>query len=190
MSIQPISQTPGTNLSDLKEVAAGMQDYIRAENAGARQAALEAANRRGVWQRLFPSQYERERQRIGIQGLRQLSESRRELLEVYTAAQIEIARKSADALVAAQGMHLQSQLATFASAKISELNDTMNAARSKFLTDMEPQFAMIEKIGRPELQGPAYQSALQQVDMYFNFNGKLLNGFIESLNNRVGGIAR
>ena len=191
MTVQPISQAPGTSLADLKEVATGMQEYIRSANAESRHAVLEAANRRGLWQRMFPTQYERERQRIGVQGLRQLSESRRELLEVYTQTQIEIARKSADALVAAQGMHLQSQLATFASAKISELNETMNAARAKFLNDMEPQFLMIEKFQhRQELYAPAYQSVQQQIEGYFSFNGKLLNGFIESLNNRVGGDAR
>lgn len=187
MTIEPISQMPGTSLEDLSEVAAGMRDYIGQANAESRQAALEAANRRGLWQRMFPTQFERERQRIGVQNLRQLSDSRRELLEVYTRTQIEIARKRADALIAAQGMHMQTELTRFANEKITLLNTAVNEGRERFLNAMAPQLDMIEQFrGRPELYEPAYKSVNQQIKVYFESTDMLLNGFAQSLSARVG----
>lgn len=189
MTIQPISQMHGTNVEDLNEMAAGMRAYISAATAETRQAALDAANRRGLLQRMFPNQFERERQRIGVQSLRQLAESKRELLEIFTRAQIEIARKRADALIAVQGMHLQAELTRFANDKIAILNTSVNQGREKFLHDMAPQFEMIERFqGRPELYEPAYRSVNQQIKVYFEATDMLLNGFVQSLSTRVGQI--
>jgi hypothetical protein len=187
MTIEAISQMPGTSLADLDEISTGMQEYIRAANVESRQTALEALNRRGLMQRLFPTQYERERQRLGLQALRQLGDSKRELLELFTRTQIEIAKKRADAIIAAQGMHLQAQLASFAVEKIEDLNATVNGARERFMNDMAPQFTMIEKFqDRRELYEPAYKSVLHQIQVYFDSNAALLDGFIGSLRTKVG----
>ncbi|GAA0902389.1 hypothetical protein [Virgisporangium aurantiacum] len=189
MTIQPISQMPDASIEDLNDVAAGMRQYISNAAAESRQAALEAANRRGLFQRMFPTQFERERQRIGVQNLRQLAEAKRELLEVFARAQIEIARKRADALIAAQGMHLQAELTRFANEKITVLNTSINQGRERFLNDIEPQFQLIERFqGRPELYEPAYRSVNHQIKVYFESTDMLLDGFIQSLSTRVGQI--
>ncbi|MEU4242931.1 hypothetical protein [Actinoplanes sp. NPDC026619] len=189
MSLQPITHLPNTSLDELEQVSTGMQEYMRAATAESREAALESMNRRGVMQRLFPSQYEKERQRIGVQTLRQMSEAKRDLLDVFTRTQIEIARKQADALIATQGMHLQAQLARFAAEKIQDLNSTINVARERFLSEIAPQFDMVERFQqRPEIYKPAYQSLLHQIDVYFNHNAALLDGFNQSLHNRVNAV--
>lgn len=187
MTVQPISQMPNTSIEDLSEVAIGMRDYIASATAETRQAALEAANKRGLMQRMFPTQFERQRQRIGVQSLRQLAESKRELLEIYTSTQIEIARKRADALIAAQGMHMQAELTRFANDKIALLNSTINGSRENFLESMEPQFVKLEQYQhRKELYEPAYRSVNQQITVYFEATDMLLNGFVQSLSVRVG----
>jgi hypothetical protein len=189
MSIQPIANMPNTSLDELEQVSSSMQEYIRAANSESREAALEAMNRRGVMQRLFPTQYEKERQRIGVQTLRQVSEAKRELLDVFTRTQIEIARKQADVLIATQGVNLQTQLARFASEKIQDLNSTINAARERFLNEIAPQFDMVERFqNRPEIYKPAYDSLLHQIDVYFSHNAALLDGFNQSLRNRVNAV--
>lgn len=187
MTIETISRMPGTSLADLGEISAGIQEYVRAANAETQQAAMEAMGRRGLIQRVFPTQYERERQRLGVQALRQVGESKREMLELYARTQIEIARKRADAVIAAQGMHLQEQLASFANAKIESLNATINQTRERFLASMDPQFSMIEKYqGRPELYEPAHKAVLHQIQVYFDSNAALLDGFAQSLCNKMG----
>ncbi len=172
---------------ELGEISTGMQEYIRAANAESRQAALDALNRRGLWQRMFPSPMEKEQVRIGVQSMRQLGESKREVLEVYARTQIEIARRRADALIAAQGMHLQTQLTTFASDRIEELNATINQSIGRFMESMAPQFDMIERFqGRAELYQPAYAALNHQISVYFQSNAALLDGFVQSLNTKVG----
>jgi hypothetical protein len=191
MTVESISQMPGTSLDELEEISTGMQEYIRAANLESRQAALDTPNRRGLMQRLFPTQYERERQRVGVQAIRQLSESKRELLEVFTRTQIEIARKRADALIAAQGMHLQARLARFANEKIHDLNSTVNESRERFLREMDPQFDIVERYQhRPELYNPAHASVNHQIEVYFASTAALLDGFIRSLRNKVGEVQR
>jgi hypothetical protein len=182
---------PDASLMELDEISTGMQEYIRAANAESRQAVVEALNRRGIWQRLFPSQYERHRQRIGVQSMRQLGESKREVLDVYAMTQIEIARKRADALIAAQGMHLQTQLTRFANERIEDLNNIVNDSRVRFLESTDPQFDDIERFqGRPELYSRAYASLLHQIDVYFGSTAALLDGFIKSLRNKIGEVQK
>lgn len=186
MSVQPIANMPDTTLTELEQVSSGMHDYVRAATSESREAALEAMNRRGVMQRLFPTQYEKERQRLGVQTMRQIGEAKRELLEVFTRTQIEIARKQADALIATQGMHLQTQLARFANEKIQDLNSSLNSSRERFMTEIAPQFDMIERFqNRPEIYKPAYDSVLHQIEVYFGHHKALLDGFNQALRNRV-----
>lgn len=191
MNSVALSKMPDTDLMELEQISAGMQDYIRAANAESQKSALEALSRRSVWQRLLPSPVDKEQMRVGVQSIRQLGESKRELLEVYSRAQIEIARKRADALIAAQGMHLQGQLTLFASGRIEELNNTINKSRERFMESMAPQFTMIERFQeRPELYEPAYEAVNQQISVYFQSTAALLQGFVQSLTTRVGQVQR
>lgn len=172
--------------SELAEVSAGMQRYIRAADGEARQAEMEALGRRGLLKRLFPNEVEREQQRIAVQSMRQFADSRREMLAIFSTAQLEIARKRADALVAAQGVAMQAGLAKFAYQKIEELNDTLNESRERFMAKMKPQFAIIAGYDDlPQLAVPAQRSLDRQIESYFDTTEILLNGFTESLRTRV-----
>ncbi|MEV4638031.1 hypothetical protein AB0J80_11825 [Actinoplanes sp. NPDC049548] len=189
MSIQPISRMPNASLDELDQVAAGMQEYVKAASFESREAALDAMNRRGVMQRLFPTQYEKEERRNAVQTLRQLSDAKRDLLEISSQVQIEIARKQADALIATQGVHLQAQLARFATEKIQDLNSTINRAHENFLKEMDPQFEMVQRFEhRPELAKPAYKALLHQISVYYDSTSALLDGFIQSLRSKIGSV--
>ncbi|MFJ1542254.1 hypothetical protein ACIODS_27320 [Micromonospora chalcea] len=187
MTLQPISQMPGTSLDELEQISNGMQEFMRAASAEARETALEAMKGSGVFQRLFPSRYQKETQELAVQTLRQFGAAKREFIEVFTRTQLEIARKRADALIATQGMHLQTQLARFAAERIQDLNETINAALERFMSQMAPQFDMIERFqNRPELYEPARRSLNHQIKVYFDSTSALLNGFNESLHKKVG----
>lgn len=159
MTFEQFFQISGPGVEDINEATASLMEYTADANAESRQAALEAAH---DW------------------------ESKRELMEHYIMAQIEIARKRANLLIAAQGMHVQAMLARFANEKIADLNTTLNHGRERFLSDMEPQFENIEKFRhRPELYEPAYRSVNHQIQVFFEATDMLLNGFVESLARRV-----
>jgi hypothetical protein len=108
---------------------------------------------------------------------------------VCSQVQIEIARKQADALIATQGMHLQTQLARFANEKIEDLNSTINNSRTHFLDQMEPQFEVVKRYEhRPELHKPAYAALLHQIAVYFDSTKELLDGFSSSLHSKIGSV--
>ncbi len=181
-----LSQMPEASIVDLTQVSEGMQQYIRASSAEAQTAAMEALEHRGVMRRLFPTAIEREKQRIAVGAMRQLAQSKQELLALYTATQIEIAKKRADALIAAQGMDMQAQLTVFAATKIDQLNTTLNGSRTKFMAAMDPQYDEIERYKhRPQMYDRAAQSIGMQIDTYFDSTAMLLQGFTDSLNSRV-----
>ena len=175
-----------TTVSELAEVSAGMQRYIRAADTEARQAEMEVIERRGILRRLFPNEVEREKQRIAVSSMRQLAQSRKDMLAIFTFAQMEIARKRAETLIAAQGVAMQAELAKFAYRKIAELNDTLNGSREKFLADMDPQLDIVERYAhRPQLYAPAQRSIDRQITSYFETTDILLEGFTSSLRSRV-----
>jgi hypothetical protein len=186
MSQNILSTMPDATIADLTEVSTSMQRYIAATDSESQRVAFDAMNRRGLLKRLFPNEAEREMQRIAVDSQRQMAAAKTELMATYTQAQLEIARKQADSLVAAQGMHMQAQLTAFANEKIQDMNRILNSSRENFLAAMEPQFELIKRYEhRRALFEPAERSVLQQIEAYFGSHKTLLDGFTESLHRRV-----
>lgn len=187
MTVTQLSQLDSGSIGELEAASNEMQSYIRARSNEVRQAAIEGLDRKNpILRRLFPTAQDREFQRLAVQGMRQIAESQSELLALYTATQIEIAKIKADALIAAQGMQTRTVLARFANEKIHELSSTLNGSRREFLGEMRPQFEMLETYkDLPELYKPAYESVIHQIDTYFETTKRLLDGFTSSLNNKA-----
>lgn len=180
------AQIPDASLAELTEVSNGMQDFIRATDASAQRAALDAMVRRGVVGRVFPGKLEREKQRIDVGNMKQMAQAKADLLDLYTTTQIEIARRRADALISTQALHLQAQLTAFATEKLHDMATTVNGSRSKFMAAMAEQFADLERYRHiPALHGQAEQSVLHQTDIFFNSIKILLDGFTAALQNKM-----
>lgn len=186
-----LSQIPDASLAELAEVSDGMQEFIRSTDMQTQQTAMEALQKRGIVQRLFPGEIQREHQRIVVADMRQMAQAKGELLALYTKTQIEIARRRADALISSQGMHLQTELTKFAQDKILEVTNTLNGSRSRFLPEMKTQLQGLEEYrDLPQLYRPAIESIQHQISTYFDSVKILLDGFIGSLTSKVGEINR
>ncbi len=183
MSAKLALNSNGVSVDDLKTIAVSMQRYVEAENdETVQQIAVVMQKNSGFWSRLFPTQLQKEQNRAVAERLRSLYKSKEQFFKLYTEVQLEIARKQGDALIASVGMDLQAKLAAFAAQKIDELSQTIDVSRSTFLQRMRPALKEVDDYkDLPELHEPALQSVRQEIDIYFQSIGKLLNGFVRAL---------
>ena len=114
----------------LVEVSDAMRKYIRNNDEQALRFAEDQVNQKpGLWSRLLPTKYERERQAIATRQLRQIADNKEAMLALYSETQLEIARKQSDALVATVGLELSQNVSAFAAQKIAELGRDCRALR-------------------------------------------------------------
>lgn len=182
----PLAQIPEASLTELSEASAGMQQFIRATDTSAQKAALDSLERRGAVGKVFPGKLEREKQRIDVGNLKQMAEAKSRLLGLYTEAQIEIARRRADALISVQALHLQTQLTSFAAAKLDDMSTTVNSSRTKFAGEIAKQFTELDAYRHiPPLFERAEQSVTHQMNVFFDSIEILLDGFTAALRNKM-----
>jgi hypothetical protein len=189
---QQLSKLEGTSIADLAAVSDSMQSYIRSSTAEVRKAAVENMGQQSpLMRRLFPNQLQRENNRLAIEGVRQVAQAKAELLGLYMSTQIEIAKKKADALVAAQGMQIQTTLVRFADEQMQLLSSTLNNSRSLFLAEMAPKLDELDNYKKyPVLYDPAAESIEHHIQSYFENCRILLDGFTASLSNKVSQITK
>jgi hypothetical protein len=182
-----LSRLDGTPTEDLRQISSAMQQYLNTENEATLNTAIEKLNQRpGLVQRLFPTAYQKEQQRIDIQRMRSIANSKEEMFRLYTEVQLEIAKKQGDALIASVGMHLQTKLTAFATERIDEISQTIGESRQRFMQRIKPQLSDLESYRDvPELYDQARQSVNQEIRIYFETIQKLLTGFVEALESRV-----
>lgn len=187
MSDKLAANSTGVSVDELKSMAVSMQRYVETDNDETVQQIAEVMqNNSGFWSRMFPTQLQKEQNRAVADRVRALYKSKEQFFKLYTDVQLEIARKQGDALIASVGMDLQAKLAAFAAQKIDELTTTIDESRSRFLQRMRPALNEVETYrDLPELHEPAVQSVRQEITIYFQSIGKLLNGFVNALESKV-----
>jgi hypothetical protein len=192
VSTESLSKLEGTSIADLAAMSDSMQSYIRSSTVEARKAAVENMGAQGpLMRRLFPNQLQRENNRIAIEGVRQVAQAKAELLGLYMTTQIEIAKKKADALVAAQGMQIQTTLVSFADEQMRLLSKTLNSSRSEFLAQIAPKLDEVENYKKyPVLYDRAAAAVEHHIESYFENCRILLDGFTASLSNKVSQITK
>lgn len=176
-----------TPIEELKQISVAMKDYISTENETAMQTVVEKINKKpGLFARLFPNAYEKEQQRITLDRMRTMYKAKKEFFELYTAIQLEIARKQGDALIASVGMELRASLTSFATARIEEVSQTIGASRQRFMQRITPQLDDVENYkAYPDVYEPARQSIKNEIKTYFEGIDELLKGFIEAMKSKV-----
>jgi hypothetical protein len=177
------------NLQELTDISTMMGDYINNQSDIVRQAVIARVNRNpGLLARLFPNKFEKEDRRIALDRMTTMYEKEKQLLEVFTAVKLQIARRQGDALIASVGMALQGKLAAFAMRKIDDLSETFGDSRQRFLARMKPQIEDLENYKDfPELYDSARISIRNEIKTYFAGIDELLGGFISALQCKIAG---
>ena len=185
-----LARTQGdVTLQELNDISLMMRQSMASENQAVRQAVMERINKDpGLFGRLFPNAFEKEDRRITLERMRSTYEQEKRFLEIYTAVQLQIARKEGDALIASVGMELQGKLAAFATRKIDELSETIGDSRQRFLARIKPQLEDLERYTDfPDLHDAARLSIRSEIKTYFAGIDELLGGFINALKSKVSG---
>jgi hypothetical protein len=188
-----LARTQGhETVNDLKDIEMTMTEYISTEHDAALETAVERINKitPGLLEKLFPNFFEnafkREDRRIALDRMRTVHDKKKQILELYTAFRLEIARRECDALLASKGMQLQAGLAAFATQKIDQLDQTLGESRQKFLARIKPQLEELETYKTwPELYDAAKQSITNEWKTYFATADELLRGFTAALKSKI-----
>lgn len=174
--------------NDLKTIADKLQTYIGVKDDAILKEVTDALNKQpGFLDRLFPSELDKERNRMTVESMRVLFENKMRFFKFYCDIRLEAANRLADALIKSVGMDLQTKLAKFAQERIAELRHAIALNRKEFLEDIKPQLISLEQEYKdfPELYEPAHASIVKEIQTFFESVSALLEGFIENLTSRV-----
>jgi uncharacterized membrane protein YgaE (UPF0421/DUF939 family) len=182
----------GASVQDLSDILTSMQKYVDTENDATMQLAIERINKKpSLLSYLFPNKYEREQEKMTVEKMKMIYQNKERFFRLYADVQYEVARKKADALIAAQSMDIQDKLTTFAQQKIQNMTVTIDDGRTAFLQRMKKHFQELEEYKSiPELHEPAYQFAKDEVKIYFDSMKRLLDGFVNALESKVPDLKR
>lgn len=180
-----LARLENASTQDLDKISAVMENYIRDSNLGTQQVAA-VLEQKGILARLFPSKVERARSALAVEDMRQHAAFKNELMGLYQRFQVEKAKQHADALLATLGIELQTQLAAFATVKIQELQQTLNAGEQRFANEMKAFYNDLENYRDcPPIYDKLAESFTYRVATFFEVNKTLLDGFVAALKTKI-----
>jgi hypothetical protein len=179
-----------TSDKELQGIAEIVGKFINSTNAQDDILMLQAITKinanSGLLSFFFPNELGKEQQKMTLEIMRKMHTSRLQLLEIYTNLKIEIAKKSADAMLAAVGMDLQAKLTEFANQKINDMSESFAKSRSDFMKRIARQEMELEQYKNSLLlYEPALESLRNEVKIYFKSIDELLDGFIKALRKKL-----
>jgi len=154
---QSLSQLHGTSEEDLQVVANKMKEYVKSENEAVLEEVASKLNERpGLIGVFFPSKVQKEYDKLTIQKMKNLFNTRENMLQAYTNTQIELAKKAGDRLIASkvqqyegqlsmQAMEIRATLTEFAQIKINDMSATFEKSRIPFGERRERQIKDAER---------------------------------------------
>jgi hypothetical protein len=178
---------PEATAGDLQSISSAFRDHLRHEDDTTLSTAVETINHRpGLLARMFPGRVAQAQQQITVAQLRALAARRSAMLELVTEVELEIARKQGAALIQANAMGLQKQLADYAVQQIDGLTNNIRGNRKIFLdafTQHEDDIETYRDHERTYLR--AQQSLDHELNTYFDTLDELLSGFKKALETRL-----
>lgn len=174
------------SLNEFSEVANAIEKYATKEDDANLEYILDRVNKNpSLLTRLFPSKIQKEYDKLSIDHMKSLFQSKSELLKVYNDIKLQIAKKQGDALIAAVGMHLQDKLATIAAEKINSVQDTLEKSRERHMIRMQRQYDAVKSYTNSESKEMFLKSLKNEEITYFKTVQEILDGFINSLKTKL-----
>jgi len=182
-----ISKLDNSAVVELTDIATKVEEFVDTENDASMQLVQERLSQNPtILQRLFPGKFRKMQEQLIMNKMKKRDDAQEVLFDLYTGIKLELARQQGDTLIAATGMHLRDQLTKFALEKISSMGVTMESHKNEFVIRMKRQLKNVKEYEDfPELSEPYHQSLKDEISTYFTFNKNLLDGFKDTLNNKV-----
>ena len=194
-----VSKTHGITKGEIQDVSLNMKNYIKTQNeTHLTEIANKVNNRPGLLGVLFPTAIQKEHGKLTVQRMRELFKSQSELLNVYTNAQLELAKKQADFIIQHEvlkykgelvhmGIKIQKELTTKASEGIDYMTTEFEKSKASEGEKLLRQYEEAKRYEHiPHLHKNVIQSLENETEVFFKAIDILLNGFIDALTTKIG----
>ncbi|GHU97850.1 hypothetical protein FACS1894156_9200 [Bacteroidia bacterium] len=189
--VNSLSTLDSKSIKDLQVVSDSVKQYMDTGNDAMLQMAFDrVSDKPTLAQRLFPDKLHKEHNRMLVATMQSVFEKKKAVFELQTNVQLELVRQQGDALISGTGMQFQEQLASFATAKMDTLTNTLHSSKDSYITKMEVQWANAENIKNPILKNHYEMSLNSEMDAYFGFVDDLINGFKDAMNRKIADLKR
>ncbi|MBP7478423.1 MAG: hypothetical protein KA797_07865 [Chitinophagales bacterium] len=174
---------------EAKDIAHSLRRYL---TSGSNEEEINLERKlnenKGMFKRFFPTIAQKEDDRINAETLRQIRKNKSEIMTAHHSMVLEATRIQANAIIQGLGVHLQAQLAVFATEKINSIVNTIsqsNKEMTKKLRDDENEASKEYK------NDPKYlDRAIKQIDKiavtHMESMEELLDGAVRALKNKAG----
>ena len=197
---QSLVNAGGNNDNEsLQVVASNLETLLLQGRSDDAALAVESEMRRrpGLFGIMFPGRILKENQELAVQNMKDVYQSRKELMQAYVNVRMELIKNEGQMIIKSklqkyegelsqQAMQIRTELTEFSQKKIYEMMDTFDRSTSNFAERIDRQTKEAEKyIDNEFLYNNLKQNLLKEQEMFFSTISELLNGFKEALNNKL-----
>ena len=197
-SLVNIGSESGNDSDTLQVLAHNFKAMIENRSDEATAAVeFELRRRPGLIGLLFPGRILKENEEFAIQNMKDVYQTRQEMFKAYVNIQMEILRIEGQMIIKSklqkyegalsqQAMQIRTDLTEFSQRKIAEMMDTFDRSTTAFAERIDRQTKEAEKYKDNEFLYEGLRKNLQkEAEMFFSTIDELLNGFKESLSNKL-----
>ena len=196
---QSLANIGGENSREsLQVVEKNLKMAIQTGTDAAFQAvSFELKRRPGLIGLMFPGRVLRENEELTVQNMKDMYQTRQDLLKAWVNVQLELTRNEGQMIIKSklqryegelsqQAMQIRTDLTEFSQRKIAEMMDTFDRSTATFAERIDRQTREAEKYKDNNfLYERLKQNLEKEADMFFTTISELLDGFKEALNNKL-----
>jgi hypothetical protein len=182
----------------LQVVAKNLQTAIASGSNESLQAVdYELKRRPGLFGIMFPGRILKENEELTVQNMKDMYQIRQSLLNAWVNVQVELTNNEGQMIIKSklqgyegelshQAMQIQADLTEFSQKKLAEIQDTFARSRATFAERIDKQTKEAEKYKDNAFLYKNLQENLdKEIEMFFSTISDLLNGFKDSLKNKL-----
>ena len=183
----------------LETVANSLKAMILQKSSDDAASAVEYEMRRrsGLLGIMFPGRILKENEQLAVQNMKDVFQSRQQLMEAYINVQLELTKNQGKMIIKSKLQHYEGQLSleaiqinanlgVFSQKKIAEMTETFARSRMDFAERLDRQHKEAEKYkGNEFLYEKLIKNLNKETEVFFTMVEELLDGFIKSLTNKL-----
>ncbi len=166
-------------------------------NDAASAVEFEMNRRSGLFGIMFPGKFLKEHEQLAIQNMKDVFQSRQELMQVYLNVQIELTKNQGQMIIKSKlqyyegelsqkAMQIKTDLMKFAEAKKNEISSVLERSRIDFMERMDRQDKEVEKYKHnARLYKRMKKSLNNEMEIFISTIDELLKGFKKSLDDKL-----
>ena len=186
-------------LQEMQQILDFSRDCVKKPGNQAMQMLTDKYNKRPAWlQILFPGKFEKAREELTIEQMKQIFQGELDMLKAHTDLQIKMAENMSKIMIAAmvqcgegrlakQGMQIQADLTAFSQIKLNQMKVLFDKSRINYAESYDVLSAKCEQYRHHEKLYNRFRENLDfETDNFFGTIEELLSGFKDALKSKLG----